>query len=92
MPDFLVWKVLTLSAANGMLGNMNTLGHLGYLQLLSFFAPRFLFSILCGGIVGMERELKHKPAGIKTNILICLGASLFTSTSILISELLGDYG
>ena len=34
----------------------------------------------------MERELKHKAAGIKTNILICLGSALFTSVSLLISD------
>ncbi|MFL5812147.1 MAG: MgtC/SapB family protein [Bdellovibrionia bacterium] len=63
-----------------------------YLQLMAFFGPRVFFSILCGGIVGMERELKHKPAGIKTNILICLGAALYTSTSILMSESLSETG
>lgn len=40
----------------------------------------------------MERELKHKPAGIKTNILICMGAALYTSASVLISSSLQDSG
>ena len=31
-------------------------------------------SVLLGGMVGYDRERKHKSAGIKTNILICLGA------------------
>jgi putative Mg2+ transporter-C (MgtC) family protein len=51
-----------------------------------FFLPRLAFAVLCGGIVGIERELKNKPAGIKTNILICVGSALYTSVSILISE------
>ena len=55
-------------------------------QLFSYFAPRVFFAVLCGGLVGLERELKNKPAGIKTNILICLGAALYTSLSILLSS------
>ena len=38
------------------------------LQLLQFFAPRILFSILCGGLIGLERELKNKPAGIEGRV------------------------
>jgi len=36
---------------------------------------------LLGGAVGMERELQGKPAGLRTNILICIGACLFTVIS-----------
>ena len=63
-----------------------------FVQLLEFFGPKILFSILCGGLVGLERELKNKPAGIKTNILICLGSSLYTSVSVLISTSFADSG
>lgn len=63
-----------------------------YTQLFQFFAPRIFFSILCGGIVGLERELKGKPAGIKTNILICLGSCLFTSISELMAMSLAQSG
>ena len=44
---------------------------------------KVLVSIICGGLIGLERELKHKPAGLRTNILVCLGATLFSSLSIL---------
>jgi uncharacterized membrane protein YhiD involved in acid resistance len=57
-----------------------------FMQLLAFFAPKLFFSLLCGGLIGLERELKNKPAGIKTNILICMGAALYTSVSVLISS------
>ena len=60
-------------------------GEWTFLQLLQFFGPRVLFAILCGGLIGLERELKNKPAGIKTNILICLGAAVYSSISILTS-------
>lgn len=38
---------------------------------------RLLIALLVGGIVGLEREFKGKPAGIRTNILICVGSCLF---------------
>jgi putative Mg2+ transporter-C (MgtC) family protein len=63
-----------------------------FLQLIQFFLPKVCFAILCGGLVGLERELKNKPAGIKTNILICLGSTLYTSVSVLISTNLADAG
>lgn len=40
-----------------------------------------LISVLCGAIVGFEREFKNKSAGFRTIILICLGSTIFTLTS-----------
>src|SRR3981081_3949327 len=37
---------------------------------------------LFGGAIGLERELGGKPAGLRTNILICIGAVLYTKLSI----------
>jgi putative Mg2+ transporter-C (MgtC) family protein len=37
---------------------------------------------LLGGVIGLERELSGKPAGLRTNILICIGAALFTVVSV----------
>lgn len=31
-----------------------------------------------GALIGLERQFKHKPAGLRTHILICLGSALFT--------------
>ncbi|MCX5784040.1 MAG: MgtC/SapB family protein [Elusimicrobia bacterium] len=42
---------------------------------------RVLLSVALGGIIGLEREFHDKPAGFRTNILICLGATLFTIIS-----------
>lgn len=36
-------------------------------------------AILCGGVIGLERQLRGKAAGIRTSILICLGTQLFVS-------------
>jgi putative Mg2+ transporter-C (MgtC) family protein len=49
-------------------------------------------AILLGGMIGLERELKGKPAGLRTNILICIGATLFTVLSMRLAEGRGDPG
>lgn len=36
-------------------------------------------TLLCGGIIGMERQLRGKPAGIRTSILICFGTYIFVA-------------
>ena len=42
---------------------------------------RMLLAVFCGGIIGIERESKRRPAGFRTHILICLGASMTTLVS-----------
>jgi putative Mg2+ transporter-C (MgtC) family protein len=49
---------------------------------------RLLLAAVLGGIVGLERELKHRPAGLRTNMFICFGAAMFT---ILSRELAGEF-
>lgn len=34
-------------------------------------------SILCGAIIGLERQVRGKPAGMRTSILVCLGTATF---------------
>jgi putative Mg2+ transporter-C (MgtC) family protein len=34
-------------------------------------------SVLCGAIVGIERQVRGKPAGVRTSILICLSTAVF---------------
>jgi putative Mg2+ transporter-C (MgtC) family protein len=38
-----------------------------------------------GGVVGMEREWRHKASGLRTNILICMGSAMFTMLSSVIA-------
>jgi putative Mg2+ transporter-C (MgtC) family protein len=45
--------------------------------MVSDFVVKALLAIACGGLIGVEREMKDKPAGFRTNILICLGSMLF---------------
>ena len=55
-------------------------------HLLGFLTGKFnlqeftplAVAILLGGLIGIEREIHRKPAGLRTNTLICLGAALLT--------------
>jgi putative Mg2+ transporter-C (MgtC) family protein len=47
---------------------------------------RLLLAGAIGGLLGAERELRRKPAGFRTNILIGLGCAIFTIVSISISS------
>jgi putative Mg2+ transporter-C (MgtC) family protein len=42
---------------------------------------RLLVACLLGGLVGLEREAKRRAAGVRTNLLICLGCAFFTLLS-----------
>lgn len=48
---------------------------------LSSTLARLLLAALLGGIIGLERQLRHKPAGLRTNMFICFGSALFTVLS-----------
>ena len=48
--------------------------------------PKVGVATICGALVGLEREKRNKVAGIRTNILICVGSSIFTITSFLAAE------
>ena len=47
---------------------------------LSVFV-RLACALICGGIIGIERSYKRRPAGFRTHILICIGATITTLTS-----------
>jgi len=53
-------------------------------RLLPAFLLRCLVAAVCGGIIGIERERKNKPAGFRTNILICLGSSIYMAVGLLL--------
>jgi putative Mg2+ transporter-C (MgtC) family protein len=63
---------------------------------MSFVAPvslaRLVLAAILGGLIGLEREIKHRPAGLRTNLFICLGAAMFTLLSDdLAVEHIGDH-
>lgn len=43
---------------------------------------RLLLAAVLGAVIGYQRERAHKPAGLRTHILICMGAALFTVASV----------
>jgi putative Mg2+ transporter-C (MgtC) family protein len=53
-------------------------------QVLIPFMVRCGAAALCGAMVGLERELRNKPAGFRTNILICIGAAMYTTVGVLL--------
>ena len=54
-------------------------------ELASGFATsslvRLLTAAILGGLIGLEREWKHRAAGLRTNMFICFGAAMFTLLS-----------
>ena len=42
---------------------------------------RMLLAVICGGLIGLERTYHRRPAGLRTHMLICLGASMTTMIS-----------
>ena len=55
----------------------------GDFNFLLGMAIQISCAILVGFLIGFNRELSNKAAGIKTNIMICLGATVYTSLSLL---------
>jgi putative Mg2+ transporter-C (MgtC) family protein len=50
---------------------------------------KLLLAGVLGGVVGLEREIRRKPAGLRTNILICVGSALFTVISYVAADKFG---
>jgi putative Mg2+ transporter-C (MgtC) family protein len=49
-------------------------------HLAEKFLPRLAAAMICGLILGAEREFRNKPAGLKTLVLLCLGSCVFVVT------------
>ncbi|MDB4349786.1 MgtC/SapB family protein [Omnitrophica bacterium] len=47
---------------------------------------RLLLAVAIGGVIGFERERHRRAAGLRTHILVCIGAALITLTSLYIAE------
>lgn len=74
MPDF----HSTMDAIGSQMGTV-----------LSTTIVRLVVAAVLGGAIGLERQLRHKPAGLRTNIFICFGAAMFT---VLSDQLAGTMG
>lgn len=63
---------------------------LGEVHLYLGMGIQILTAVILGGLVGFDREQKMKSAGIKTNMLICIGATLYTAVSLLNQQDAGE--
>lgn len=62
------------------------------IHFISREGVQILLATLLGGVIGLERELKGKPAGLRTTILICLGSTLFMMLSAKVAQMAGSQG
>jgi putative Mg2+ transporter-C (MgtC) family protein len=65
------------------------LPHLSLADPLSKTMARLALAAILGGVIGLERELKRRPAGLRTNMFICFGSAMFT---VLSTELASQWG
>jgi putative Mg2+ transporter-C (MgtC) family protein len=77
---FFVIKTKLLSLNNQFILNLTS--NIMALGMELEMILRLLFAVGLGSIIGLEREIMHKPAGLRTNALVCLGSCLFTVISV----------
>ena len=70
-----------------LVGDLRVLLPAPWLQMALTFT-----SVICGAIVGAERERREKPAGFRTLVLVCLGSASFTMASFAFTTNTGDSG
>lgn len=56
------------------------------MEVFWFCLPKIIIATICGAIIGYDREKKNKGAGLRTNILICVGSAFFTIISIILAD------
>ena len=49
---------------------------------------RLILATVCGGMIGIERGRKHRPAGFRTHMIVCIGAALTMVLSVYISDMI----
>lgn len=65
-----------------------------YLREVNTFSiiVRLTLAVIFSGIIGLERGRKKRPAGLRTHILVCVGATIVMITSQYITDVLGNTG
>lgn len=53
-------------------------------------AIRLILSTILGGIIGIERERRNQPAGLRTHIILCVGSTLMMLVSIYVASEIGN--
>ncbi len=54
-------------------------------------SARLVLAMLCGGAIGIEREIKRRPAGFRTHILICMGSAITILTNLYLYQVMHHY-
>ncbi len=76
----------------GLLGKINSISsYLADLNMIST-AVRLILAMLLGGIIGIDRGMKRRVAGVKTHTIVCLGATLVMMTGQYISLYINQSG
>ena len=59
-----------------------------YLQSINMFSTvlRLMLALVCGGLLGLERGKKKRPAGFRTHMLVCVGSALAMITNQYMAE------
>lgn len=53
---------------------------------------RLILAVVLGGLIGLEREIQRREAGLRTHILVCLGSALIMLTSMYIFDIYKNVG
>ena len=74
-------KVMAMSTAWANISAPFDFSWLQQVVVINGAISRLLTASVLGGLIGLEREVKRRSAGVRTNLLICLGAAFFTLLS-----------
>jgi putative Mg2+ transporter-C (MgtC) family protein len=66
-------------------GHMMAFTRIEQVLLTGGAAGRLLLAAVLGAAIGIDREYHHRPSGVRTNVLICFGAAMFTFLSAIIA-------
>jgi putative Mg2+ transporter-C (MgtC) family protein len=66
-------------------GHMMAFSRIEQMLLTGNAVGRLLLAAALGGAIGIDREYHHRPSGLRTNVLICFGAAMFTFLSAVIA-------
>ena len=67
---------------------MECIGYLREINMVSIII-RLTLATLCGGLIGIERGRKKRPAGFRTHILVCIGATITMITNQYVVDIMG---
>src|SRR5688572_7099016 len=63
-----------------------------HLQLVTDYGPRLLIATALGAVIGFDRQLRNRPAGLRTHMVMSLAAALFTVLTLELHRELGAQG